>query len=161
MSNDNLGAPLMEIAARIQGVPRHILPLAAKAVQEISRREVPRDAGGDDVLSGWPRQPSVSQWELKDERITPNSASVAVRPVGLARGPFRILEDGRKAYRAGDSRVSGVRLRKRTNDYVLKTRGVKRNVGATKAKHTFSRIAARAEVDIVKLADAELAKALK
>ena len=161
MSNDNLGAPLREIAARIQGVPRHILPLAAKAVEQVSRREIPHDAGGDDSLSGWPGKPDISRWELQDERVTPGSASVVVYPVKGARGPLRVLEDGRKAYRAGDSRVSGVRLRKRTNDYVLKTRGVKRNVGATKAKHTFSRIAARAEVDIVKIADAELAKALK
>lgn len=156
-----LGAPLREIAKKISDVPRHVLPLAVKAVETISRREVPRDAGGDDVLSGWPRKPNVSRWELKDPRITPNTASVTVRPVGAARGPFRILEDGRKAYRAGDSRASGVRYRKRTDDYVLKTRSVKGNVGATKGKGTFTRIAARAETEIVKLADAELAKALK
>lgn len=157
----SLGAPLMDLAAQVKDVPRHILPLAAKAVESISRQEVPRDAGGDDVLSGWPRKPGVSRWEFKDPLESPTSASVTVRPVGAARGPFRVLEDGRKAYRAGDSRAAGVRYRKRTDDHVVKTRTVKGAVGAMKGKGTFTRIAARAEAEIVKVAEAELAKALK
>ena len=107
----------------------------ARAVRPMADAQVRADIG-DQSMSGWSHRspvPIVSRARLS----SPTSA--VVEPTPKTRGPWRVMQSGRQAYAAGDRRVAGVRYRKRTNDYVLKTRLVKRNVGATRGRGTWTK----------------------
>jgi hypothetical protein len=66
---------------------------------------------------------------------------VAITPQGRATGPMRVLEDGRKAYNAGDLRVRGYGKVRANGFRAVKTTAVNGRVGATRGKNTWTNAA--------------------
>lgn len=99
----------------------------AKAVRVEAEAEGKRAVGADLAFSNW-RRGNPIRAAVEAVQVAPFQADV--RPKGRVRGQWRVMESGRRSYTAGDKRVAGVRLRKKTNDYALKYRKVKRRVGA-------------------------------
>lgn len=119
-------------------------PAAMRRVVEVARRCATIDAPsavkgdiGDLSLSNWWRSNPIELSAEVNGKAQLDGAAAEVRPRGKSAGPWRVLTDGRKSYEAGDRRVSGVRLRKKTNDYVTKYRKVKRRTGAHGGKETW------------------------
>jgi hypothetical protein len=111
----------------------------------IVEKSIRRDAGGDLAMSGW-RTKKGDQLQL-----TAHSEPAASVPTGIfispaiqganwrkGHGPMRVLQDGRKSYVAGDRRRKGHRVKKKTGEVVDTFRKVKRNIGATRGKGTWS-----------------------
>lgn len=123
---------------RLEQVGRKLAPEVAKAVASTPSKsgtlaDLTMSAHGHPSMrTGWHKIDIDGEARVGDNRLT-------VAPNRKALGPMRVLSDGRNAYGAGDKRVSGVRLSKRTNDYALKYRKVKGNVGATQPKGTWRR----------------------
>lgn len=88
---------------------------------------------GDQSMSGWRRGKPVTI----DGRYDVKGDLLVVTPQRMAAGPMRVLESGRSAYAAGDTRRTGTRTRKRTGEKVATTRRVGRAVGATRGKGTW------------------------
>ena len=90
---------------------------------------------GDTSMSGWRRGKPfdvLGRYEIKSDtefEITPQRKSY---------GPMRVLEQGRQAYSAGDKRRKGSYKSKKTGLVTERFRAVKRNVGATRGKGTWS-----------------------
>lgn len=105
-----------------------------KAAADVASSAVPTDIGDQSMSHWWKSSPIdiVAESKALDDR------TVEVRPPRKTRGPWRVLEEGRKGYAAGDFRVSGMRYRKRTDDWVQKRRRVKRAMGATTGKQTWT-----------------------
>lgn len=133
---------LKGFAARLD---RFVDDLTREAVKEslaMLGREATRDAAkalvadiGDTSMSGWPRR-SPFDLSIRSE-VQVSEGGVLVEPFRRAKGPWRVLNDGRQTYRAGDRRQSGTRARKRDGVTVAKFRKVKRNVGSVDAKNTW------------------------
>lgn len=112
---------------------------------------------GDMSMSGWRRGKPFdvkSRYDIADR-------TVEISPQRIAKGPMRVLEEGRKAYRAGDSRSSGTRVRKRDGAVINKSRTVKRNVGATAGKNTWSDATADMERELPRTAHEHVTKVLR
>lgn len=106
-------------------------PIVGAQAKEDAKDAVRNDIG-DQSMSGWPRSnPLHPQAEWK-----PDGDGIVVRPTGRTRGPWRVLEDGRKAYRAGQFRSRGVRQLK--GGAVTRLALVSGTVGATQGKDTWT-----------------------
>lgn len=123
-----------ELEAQLLKVGKLATPFVNEAV-----RATPAAKGSlsDGVMSGPGRW---STFSLKGEAkaLEGSRPTVVIRPTGKSRGPMRVLEDGRKGYSAGDRRKSGTRLNK-DKVRVDKFRKIKRNLGATEGKQTWTR----------------------
>ena len=117
------------------------LKAVGKELEPLVERAVANDIG-DHSMSGWRRG--------KPFEITGHSEPATTVPTGIfvspalkganwrkGHGPMRVLQDGRKAYNAGDRRRTGTRTKKKTGEVVDKFRRVKRVVGATQGKNTW------------------------
>ena len=103
----------------LRRIGQELRPVAAQAVvAEL----------GDMSMSGWHRGRPVAL----DTRVTVHMPRVYVTPDRTA-GLWRVLESGRQASSRGDRVARGV-----TKKGNVRYRRVKRNVGATAAKHTWS-----------------------
>ena len=111
-----------------------MLKAVGEAGDKIAEHAVRADIG-DMSMSGWQRG---KPFDVKSRWDIVGPLSVEITPERRARGPMRVLEEGRRAYVAGEKRASGTRVRKRDGVSVTKYRKVKRNVGATKGKQTWS-----------------------
>lgn len=89
---------------------------------------------GDLSMSNWRRSKPVDVVGRYDLEGT---AAVVISPAFKARGPMRVLEQGRQAHAAGSQRRSGSYTSKKTGDVRQKYRTVSRNVGATQGKGTW------------------------
>lgn len=118
------------VADAVKGALKELGRAATQDAAKALRADI-----GDESMSGWPRR---SPFVLTAQATVQDDSSVLVAPFRRARGPWRVLESGRTAHRAGDKRVTGTRVRKRDGVRVDKTRRVKRNVGAFPAKNTWS-----------------------
>lgn len=88
---------------------------------------------GDQSMSGWHRGKPVQisgRYEMTGDAIE-------VTP-GRTRAMMRVLEDGRRAHRAGDQRLKSRYKAKKTGLVKERTATVTRNVGATRPKNTWS-----------------------
>lgn len=88
---------------------------------------------GDQSMSGWHRGKPVTisgRYEMTGDAIE-------VTP-GRTRGMMRVLEDGRRAHQAGGQRLKGRYKSKKTGLVTERMTTVKRNVGATAPKNTWS-----------------------
>lgn len=134
---EQFGRKLATLDARLlspEGRKRIALAVGKDAQGDI--KDAVRGDLGDTSMSGWRRGSPI---DASATRVTANGdGSVTVSPAGKSAGPMRVLESGRQAYTAGDSRTAGFRTRKRDGARVQKNRRVKRNVGATKGKGTWS-----------------------
>ena len=133
------------------------LERVGKAAAKIADSAVRADIGDQSMSHWWKSAPIdiVAQSKALDER------SVEVAPPRKTRGPWRVLEEGRKAYAAGDFRISGMRYRKKSDDWVQKRRRVKRAVGATAGKQTWSDAVQMIERQVPDLMADEAAKAFR
>jgi hypothetical protein len=87
---------------------------------------------GDQSMSNWWRGRPINlaaRYELKGD------SSIEVTPAPRARGPWRVLEDGRRGGSATDLVLVG-RVRKKSGTRRARSRG--RNQGATAGKNTWS-----------------------
>ncbi len=89
---------------------------------------------GDQSMSNWRYKRPIPV--VAEHKVT-GADTVVVTPKRPAKGPFKVLDQGRSAYAAGDRRVSGKRTRKRDGAVLDKTRVVKRNTGATAGRGTW------------------------
>lgn len=124
--------------------------------KKLANRAVKNDIG-DMSMSGWRRGKPFdigSRYDISER-------TVEISPQRIAKGPMRVLEEGRKAYSAGDSRSSGTRTRKKDGVVVNKTRRVKRNVGRTAGKGTWSDATADMERELPKAAHQHVTKVLR
>jgi hypothetical protein len=106
-------------------------PIVGAQAKEDAKTAVARDIG-DHSMSGWPRAKPLdlaAEWKSLDDGII-------VRPTGRTRGPWRVMEDGRKAYRAGQFRSRGSRVGK--GGAYTRLALVSGTVGATQGKSTWS-----------------------
>ena len=124
--------------------------------KKLADRAVRNDIG-DMSMSGWRRG---NPFDVKS-RFDVSERTVEISPERRVRGPMRVLEEGRKAYNAGDSRSSGSRVRKRDGAVIAKTRKVKRNVGAHGGKNTWSDATADMERELPKAAHQHVTKVLR
>ena len=113
--------------------PALVKRVAEKAVGDIA--EAVRGDLGDLSMSRWMRSAPV---EIVGAVERAPDGGFAVAPVRRARGPMRVLESGRNAYAAGDRRVSGSRVSKKTGERTTKTRKVKRAGAGTGGRGTWS-----------------------
>ena len=93
-----------------------------------------RGSLSDMSMSGWRRSRPIPITGF--HKVTGDGIEVA--PARMSRGPMRVLESGRASYGAGDRRQSGTRVRKKDGQRVDRYRKVKRNVGGTDGKGTWS-----------------------
>jgi hypothetical protein len=124
--------------------------------KKLADRAVRNDIG-DMSMSGWRRG---NPFDVKS-RFDVAERTVEISPERRAKGPMRVLEEGRKAYNAGDSRSSGSRVRKRDGAVIAKTRKVKRNVGAHGGKGTWSDATADMERELPKAAHQHVTRVLR
>lgn len=113
---------------------------------------------GDLSMSGWRRGnpfPIQGRYDITSDH------EFEVNPQRRARGPMRVLQEGRKAYTAGDRRQSGTYTSKKTGLTRARTRTVKRNVGATQGKDTWSDAVRLMEERVPGRVDRELQKAIR
>lgn len=108
-----------------------------------------REDLGDESMSGWwkPTQkrptrkpiPIVTQFDVIGDSV------IEIVPRGSAKGPWRVLEEGRKAGTAGEFRDFTKRQKRKDGSVVLKQgrRRYKRNVGASPPKRTWTEAADR------------------
>ena len=119
---------------RLQKVGKQLEPLVEHAVT---------GSIGDTSMSGWTHK-KPAELTGHSELSTTVDTGIFVAPAVKAGlwhrglGPMRVLQDGRKQYRAGDRRAAGTRVKKKTGEVVTKYRKVKRNVAATKGKGTWT-----------------------
>lgn len=90
---------------------------------------------GDQSMSGWRRGRPIA---IVGDAKPASKGSIDIIPARPAVGPMRVLQSGRQSYAAGSARASGTRVRKSDGAIVTKSRKIKRNVGATKGKGTWS-----------------------
>lgn len=124
--------------------------------KKLANRAVRNDIG-DMSMSGWRRG---KPFDI-GSRFDVAERTVEISPQRIAKGPMRVLEEGRKAYRAGDSRSSGTRTRKRDGAVINKSRTVKRNVGATRGKNTWSDATEAMERELPKAAHEHVTRVLR
>lgn len=122
---------------------RRHLKVVGKELEPYVGQAIRQDGIGDQSLSGWTRKnPMVIDGHSDLSTSVDNGIfmSPGARSGNWrnAFGPMRILEDGRKAYTAGDKRRKGTRTRKKTGEKVDTFRKVKRNVGAQKGRETWT-----------------------
>jgi hypothetical protein len=110
--------------------------LATSVADAVRATPVAHGSLQDLSMSGWPV-------ELVGYARVISPTEVAVQPKGRAVGQFRILQDGRKDYAAGDMRSSGTYVSKKTGERKQKTRKVKQNVTGHGGKGTWSDAEAR------------------
>jgi hypothetical protein len=90
---------------------------------------------GDLSMSNWWRgRPIEIVAQAPEGKATPLQA--VVEPKGRARGPWRVLQDGRRAMSAGEGKLRFVQTK--TKGLRTRHRIVKRNQGATAGKNTWS-----------------------
>lgn len=90
---------------------------------------------GDTSMSGWRRGKPfdvLGRYEIKSD------SEFEITPQRKGYGPMRVLEQGRQAYSAGDKRRKGSYKSKKTGLVTERFGAVKRNVGATRGKGTWS-----------------------
>ncbi len=145
-------AKLEQLARDLSGKERQaMLRKVGKRGIELSEKAVRNDIG-DQTMSGWPRK---KPYDLDFRTDLPSDHEVEVNPAFKARGPVRVLESGRQSYAAGDKRKAGTRTRKKDGATVDKMRKVKRTVGATKGKGTWSDATHDMEKELPRLAAEE------
>jgi hypothetical protein len=120
---------------RLKEVGKKVEPYVGQAIRQ--------DGLSDQSMSGWPRKnPMVLDGYSALSSSVSGGIFVAPGVKGgnwkNALGPMRVLQDGRKAYTKGDRRQKGTRVRKKTGETVATFRKVKRNLGATKGKETWT-----------------------
>lgn len=96
-------------------------------------KAVSAEIGSDQAMRGWwPGDPVkvAGRYQLTGDAIE-------VTP-GRGRGPMRVLEDGRRAHQAGGQRLKSRYKSKKTGLVTERMTTVKRNVGATAPKNTWS-----------------------
>lgn len=113
-----------------------------KDVEEAVRGDL-----GDLSMSGWTRKKPI---EVKGRFGVKSDTEFEVTPDRRSRGPMRVLEEGRQARTAGDSRRKGSYTSKKTGITKDRYARVKRNIGATDGKGTWS--------DAVKLMEQRVAE---
>lgn len=124
-------------AARMRAVADQSIPDIEEAVRRTRARH---GSLADRALSGGSSRIKPSSWariKLTGE-VMNEAGTVVLRPARPARGPMRVLQDGRSAYAKGDRRNSGTYTSKKTGLTKQKTRKVKRTTGAATGKGTWS-----------------------
>jgi len=141
-----LGKLGAEFDAHKAGHLRRVADQLAPPVDDAVRADI-----GDLSMSGWTARSGDA---IEIHGTVPKSGPVRVEP--SAKGPMRVLTDGRQAYSAGDRRTSGAYVSKKTGERRQKSRKVKRNVGATQGKGTWGDAVGLMEPRFVELMGHEL-----
>lgn len=121
---------------------------------------------GDSSMSRWtgatkkngtraPAVPIVSTWSPQ------GSTGARIGPRRQAVGAMSTLSYGRSAYQAGDRRVKGTYVSKRTGERTARTRLVKGTVGAAAGKGVWQRAAVKVERDAPDIAERVVFEALR
>jgi hypothetical protein len=90
---------------------------------------------GDLSMSGWRRG---KPFDITGRYDIKSDTEFEITPQRNGYGPMRVLEQGRSAYRADAQRRKGFYKSKKTGLVTERFRTVKRNVGATRGKGTWS-----------------------
>jgi len=112
------------LAARLKAVGMQTKPDIAAAV---------RSTLGDQSMSHWRRAKPIPI----EGAFNVSGSVLEMVPTNMAKGPMRVLQDGRQAHTAGSRRNSGTRVNK-AGERVQKTRKVSRTSGATAGKGTWT-----------------------
>lgn len=127
LSPDDVKAMLAKVGIRMK-------PEVAAGVQRTPAR---RGSLRDGSMSGWGRKDGTP-FNLVGRYEQPDWHTLEIVPDPKSRGPIRVLEVGRRAYQAGDARAKGTYTSKKTGERRTRYRKVKRNIGATSGKGTWS-----------------------
>ncbi len=140
---------------------RKIVTDLGKAAQKDADEALRADIG-DQSMSHWRRD---KPFDLSVDSKLESDSSVTIGPARKIQGPWRVLNEGRSSYSAGDRRQTGFRTVKKTGERVAKTRKVKRNIGAHGGKGTWNdalgKIEQRTPVRIARANREALARHLK
>jgi hypothetical protein len=138
MTTQGFGA----FAKKIERVTDELNGSAAKARLEKVALQTKADVGeavrgdlGDLSMSGWRRG---KPFDITGRYKIKSDIEFEITPQDKGYGPMRVLEQGRQAYSAGDKRRKGTYKSKKTGLVTERFRTVKRNVGATRGKGTWS-----------------------
>lgn len=99
---------------------------------------------GDETMSGWwratARRPMREPIPIVTAFDVASDTELLIQPRGASKGPWRVLEKGRKASSKGDTYTYTRRRKTKTKGITVSTgtRKRKRNSGTTPAKHTWS-----------------------
>jgi len=113
--------------ARLNKVALQTKPDVAEAVRG--------DLHGEQSFKNWRRN---NRFEITGRYDIKSDTEFEITPQRKGYGPMRVLEQGRQAYSAGDKRRKGTYKSKKTGLVTERFRAVKRNVGATQGKGTWS-----------------------
>lgn len=125
----------------------------------VERTPATRGSLRDGSMSGWGKRDGTP-FVLTGRYEQPEPTVLEIVPARTALGPIRVLEAGRQAYKAGDQRVKGTYRSKKTGEVRTRLRKVKRNVGATAPKGTWTDITGVVEKKAPALFVAERVKAI-
>ncbi len=128
--------------------------MAAKVSVSDAVQRTPAASGSlaDGTMSGWPRA-IVGAYKVTDD-------TVSITPLKRSYGPMRVLEDGRKAYNAGDYRVKKIGKARKNGFSTVSSVQVAGRVGATRGKRTWSNAARDIRDEYMKVAERALSKVL-
>ena len=125
-----------QVAAEFDGRQlRKSLEVIGKETKADIAEAVAGDIGSDHAMRGWRRD---KPFEVLGRYDIVSDHEIEMTPTRKGRGPMRVLQEGRTAYNAGDKRRKGSYTSKKTGLKTDRFRKVKRNIGATKPKDTWS-----------------------
>lgn len=165
-----LGDPLRKLAAEVRGVPKAAMLDAVKAVKKIADEEARRDVGADGAMShmGYRKAKGEAtkthkavKLVLRDnytERM--NQSSVRLSGGGVT-GAWKLINAGADVHEIGKTTTRGAR-KGQARLLSIGNRVVRGPVThpGMKGKGTFDRVVKRAQVEVPKVAELALAKAV-
>jgi hypothetical protein len=141
---DTLARKIGQLQQEMSGAnaERHMTAIGVAAKRDAL--EAVRSDLGDDTMSGWwrasGRRPNRKPIPIVTAFTVVGDTQLSIYPRGASAGPWRVLEEGRKAGARGDSVGYSKRRRLKSGEVVIReySRARKRNAGATPAKKTWS-----------------------
>ena len=131
-----LAKKLDRVASEFDGRQlRKSLEVIGKETKADIAEAVAGDIGSDHAMRGWRRN---KPFEVLGRYDVVSDHEIEMTPTRKGAGPMRVLEQGRTAYKAGDTRRKGTYTSKKTGLKTDRLRKVKRTVGATAPKDTWT-----------------------
>jgi hypothetical protein len=112
--------------------PRTTRAMADESVR-IAARQARQSLGPDGAFTRWGKGGKPNPLTLTVRRFGDDHQ---IQPTKFSAGAWTVAESGRRSYQGGTKREAGVYLRRKTNEYAIRRRIVKRNVAATGGKGT-------------------------
>lgn len=151
---DSYGKRIDKLGRALKGPEAEkLLHAVGKAAKDDAAKAAQADLG-DRSMSHWRRGNPI---ELAARYDLTSDQSIDVTPTPRSRGPWRVMEEGRK----GGSATDLVQVGRRRTDGTRRGRSRGRNSGSTQGKNTWTEATDLMERETPKRVDAEFTKTLR